>query len=250
MKRNLALNLLGIACVLALWSIVSYTGLIKTLLFPSPSDAAVGFVKYVTSRNFPIDFAYTLTRTVVGFLIAATLGIIIGLLMGTINVVYRMLEFVVDFVRSIPVSSILPVFLVFFGISELSKVAIVVWGASLIVAVNVIFGVRNVNQTRLKVARSFGATRMQTFVKFVLPEAIPHVYAGLRIAVSVSLMAVIVAEMFTGSKAGLGMRIYNTALLYQTGEMVACVAITGTIGYLLNRLFVVTEGRLLHWRGR
>ncbi len=243
-------SFIGLILVLAIWSFVSYAKLIHPLLFPSPTDTFISLIGYLGSGTFLIDLWSTLFRTVTGFIIAAFIGVVLGLIMGSVRIVYQSLEFLVDFIRSIPVSAILPVFIVFFGITDISKIAMIVWGASLIVAVNTMYGVRNCNQTRLKVAKTLGASRIQTFIKFIIPDALHHIYAGFRVAVSISLIVVIVAEMFTGTKAGIGMRIYNNSLLFRTDNMFACVIIAGMLGYFLNKLFIFMEGKLLHWSGK
>jgi NitT/TauT family transport system permease protein len=170
--------------------------------------------------------------------------------MGASQRVYASLEIIVDFFRSIPVTAMFPIFLVFFGLGEDSKIAIAAWVTILYVLINTLYGVRHTSEARRMVARVFRATPWQIFTKVIFPEALPHIFVGMRLSVSMSLVLVVAAEMMMGTNIGLGKRIFESALTYSVSEMYATIIITGMLGYISNKLFVQAEKRIVHWSSR
>jgi NitT/TauT family transport system permease protein len=145
--------------------------------------------------------------------------------------------------------AVFPLFLLVFGLGDPAKIAIAAWSGSLIIVVNTMYGVRTSKASRQAAARVFGASRLQVFTKVVVPDALPQIVAGLRISVSLCLIVVVVAEMFMGTRAGIGMAIYNAGLLYETPKMLAGIVVAGLLGYAVNKIFVVAERRIVHWSG-
>ena len=247
MKREL---LLGPLVLLALWSTLAYTGLVNPLFISAPHSVFVKFFGLLFSGDILIDLANTLYRALAGFALACLAGIPIGLAMGYWRRVYKSLEFIVDFFRSLPATALFPLFMLFFGIGDVTKILLVAFSCALIVMVNTSYGVWGSNKTRLMVARTMGASEAFTFARVVLPEALPHVMTGLRVSISLSLILVVVTEMFAGTKFGLGQRIQDAHLTYRISEMYSAIILTGLLGYLLNKGFVFVESRLVHWAGK
>jgi len=191
-----------------------------------------------------------LYRMVLGFGLGAAIGIPIGLLMGRSDKVYRSLEFLVDFFRSIPVTALFPLFLVIFGIGDLAKCSIVAWSTGLIILVNTVYGVKSAKKTRIMVAQTMGASNLETFTKVIFFEGVPHIVAGLRTSLSMALIVVIVTEMFMGTESGIGRRIFDASVTYRTPEMYSAIICAGLLGFLLNKIFVFAETKLIHWRGK
>jgi NitT/TauT family transport system permease protein len=192
----------------------------------------------------------TLQRLLIGFVIAAVIGIPIGLAMGYFTKVYYSLEFFVDFLRSIPAAAIFPLFILIFGIGSPSIISVVVYACLLIIVVNTIYGVRNVKELRLMSARMMKLDKFDMFRKIILPESLPYVFAGLRIAISYGMVIVIFSEMFIGTDSGLGRTIIDAQTVYKIPEMYAAVILTGLIGYGLNKLALFSEHRIIHWEGK
>ena len=239
--------IIGPAVILALWALVSHVGLVDPLLLPGPEDVARRFIDLVTTRAVLADLGWTVTRWACGLCLGVAIGVPVGLLMGASQRVYGALEAVVDYFRSIPVMAMFPLFLVFLGIGDQSKIAIAAWTSMLYMLINTLYGVRHVSETRRMVARVFRATPWQTFAKVVFPEALPHIFVGMRISVSMSLVLVVACEMVMGTTAGLGKRIFDAGLTYNMSEMYASIFLTGAVGYLSNKLFVTLERTVIHW---
>jgi NitT/TauT family transport system permease protein len=185
----------------------------------------------------------------IGFLASVGLGVPLGLVLGASARLYAAVEMPLDFFRSLPAMAVFPLFLLAFGLGDPAKIAITTWTGSLIIIVNTMYGVRAAKTGRQAAARAFGASKFQIFTKVVLIDAIPQIVAGLRIAVSLCLIVVVVSEMFMGTKAGIGMTIYNAGLIYDTPRMLAGILVAGLLGYALNKLFVLTEHHFVHWSG-
>ena len=143
------------------------------------------------------------------FLIAAVLGMPLGVLLGSNEKAYRSVEFLIDFFRSTPSSALIPLFLLIFGITDVNKIAISSFGAALIVLFNSAYGVMNAKKTRVMAAQSMGVSQGHVFKDVLLMESLAQTFVGLRSAVSMALVIVIVAEMFIGSETGLGHRIHK-----------------------------------------
>ncbi len=91
---------------------------------------------------------------------------------------------------------------------------------------------------------------IELFRKVIFPEALPQIFSGFRVAISLSLIIVIVTEMFIGTNAGLGKRIIDAQLVYQTADMYAAILMTGVVGFLLNKIVMSIENRVVHWKGK
>jgi ABC-type nitrate/sulfonate/bicarbonate transport system permease component len=196
------------------------------------------------------DFLVTVWRTVQAFLIAGLVGVPLGVLLGSAEKAYRSVEFLIDFFRSTPSSALIPLFLMIFGVSDVNKVAIAAFGALLIVIFNSAYGVMNARKQRVMAAKVMGATRWQVFKDVLIWESLQPSFVGLRSAVSMALVIVIVAEMFIGADSGLGNRIINSQQVMNVKDMYAAILAAGVLGYALNILFLLTERKIVHWSGR
>ena len=232
------------------WDLVVRFGFIKAILLPSPWATVLTLVTGLAGGPLLLDFAMTVLRTLEAFLIAAVVGMPLGVLLGSNEKAYRSVEFLIDFFRSTPSSALIPLFLLIFGVSDINKVAIAAFGAFLIVVFNSAYGVINARKQRVMAARVMGATRWQVFKDVLIWESLQPSFVGLRSAVSMALVIVIVAEMFIGSDTGLGHRIIDAQQVLNVKSMYAAILAAGALGYALNVLFLVIERKIVHWSGR
>jgi NitT/TauT family transport system permease protein len=171
-------------------------------------------------------------------------------MLGSAEGAYRSVEFLIDFFRSTPSSALIPLFLLIFGITDINKIAIASFGSMLIVLFNSAYGVMNAKKTRVMAAQIMGVSKWHVFKDVMLMESLPQTFVGLRSAVSMALVIVIVAEMFIGSETGLGHRIIDAQQVFNVKEMYCSILVTGALGYGLNLLFLLVEKRLIHWSGK
>jgi NitT/TauT family transport system permease protein len=240
----------GPIVLFVVWDIVVRAGLIKPILLPPPLATLQTMVVGLAGGPLLADFAVTVWRTVEAFVIAAAVGMPLGILLGSNEKAYRSVEFLIDFFRSTPSSALIPLFLLIFGVSDINKVAIAAFGAFLIVVFNSAYGVMNARKMRVMAARVMGASRWQIFKDVLVWESLQPSFVGLRSAVSMALVIVIVAEMFIGSDTGLGHRIIDSQQVLNVKSMYASILAAGALGYLLNLLFLMLEKRLIHWSGK
>ncbi len=244
------LPLLGPFVLLVLWDIVVRFGLIKAILLPPPIDVLVTLITGMAGGSLLHDFWVTLYRTLVAFMIALVAGMPLGIVLGSNERAYRSVEFVIDFFRSTPASALIPLFLLIFGTSDINKIAIAAFGAWLLIVFNCAYGVINARKQRVAAAKVMGASRWQIFKDVLIWESLQASFVGLRSAVSMALVIVVVAEMFIGSESGLGYAIINTQQVMNTKMMYAAIMAAGILGYALNILFLAIEKRIVHWSGR
>jgi NitT/TauT family transport system permease protein len=245
-----ALPLLGPVLLFIVWDFVVRFGFIKAILLPPPAATIETLVTGLLGGPLLVDFLVTFKRTLQAFAIAAVVGVPLGVLLGSTERAYRSVEFLIDFFRSTPSSALIPLVLLIFGVSDINKVAIAAFGALLIVVFNSAYGVINARKQRVMAARVMGASRWQVFRDVLVWESLQPSFVGLRSAVSMALVIVIVAEMFIGSENGLGHRIIDAQQVLNVKSMYAAILAAGALGYALNVLFLLAERRIVHWSGR
>lgn len=241
-------SIVGPLALLIFWSVLNACGVISPLILPSPVAVVRALYLLLFSKGmlWP-DIGFTFYRTVLSFILAVVLGVPLGLIMGFVPLIHRTLEFLVEFFRSVPPIALFPLFLLALGLGEPSKIGVPLYGCILIIIINSAYGVQNAPALRRIVGKVLGLSRWQVFWKIVFPDSLPQVFAGMRTALSLALVLTIVVEMFFGSENGLGKKIYDYHLLFNTPEMYAVIITTGFIGYLLNKGFISVERLFLHW---
>ena len=248
MKR-LAL-LLGPIVLITIWVLLYSNKLVSPLFVPSPWSVFAEVKKGIFDGVLLPDLGYTIIRVTIAVVCALLVGIPVGIFLGLSKPFYRSVEVLLDFFRSIPATALMPLFLLFFGIDEIGKIAIAVWAGSFVIAINTMYGVRRTSRIRLMYIRSIGATKWQEITKVVIPDACPTIFVGIRTAISLSMIYIVVAEMFMGSIKGLGSRIYDAGIVSDTPLMYASIILVGLTGYTINKVFVGLEKKIIHWPGQ
>jgi NitT/TauT family transport system permease protein len=244
------LPIVGPLLLLALWQLMISAQWVKPVLLPPPGETLAHLANNFLSGSIYGDLWATVYRTLASFAIAVLIGVPLGIVLGSSESAYRSVEFVIDFFRSTPSSALIPLFLLIFGITDINKIAIASFGAMLIVLFNSAYGVMNAKKTRVMAAQIMGVSKWHVFKDVMLMESLAQTFVGLRSAVSMALVIVIVAEMFIGSENGLGHRIIDAQQVFNVKEMYASILATGALGYGLNLLFLLIEKRLIHWSGK
>ncbi len=240
----------GTILLIGIWWIVAALQLIDQVLLPTPVDTFLALGEGIIQGDLLRDFWLTLYRSLYAFVIAAILGIPIGILLGANERLYLSFEFLIDFFRSTPATAMFPLFLVVFGIGDFSKVAVAAFAGGLVIFFNVAYGVMNTRKTRIMAAKVMGTPRWRIFFDVIFFETLPQTFIGLRTAISLTLVVIIVAEMFIGSTNGMGQRIIDAQQVFDMPDMYASIIATGVMGYGLNQLFLLTENKFIHWKGK
>lgn len=243
-------TLLGPAFLILSWTGVTKFQLADSFFLPDPFTTAKELVELLSAGEIMQDFLATLQRVVLSFGIAVTIGVPLGLALGSKKNFYRSAEFIIDFFRSTPATAVFPLFLLLFGITDKSKIAVAAFTSALIIIFNTAYGVMHAKKSRLLAAQLMGATPLQIFRWILFWGSLPQTFIGLRSAVSLSLVVIIVTEMFIGTSVGLGRKIIDAQITYEIPTMYAVILLAGILGYLLNAIFIVIEKRFLHWSGK
>jgi ABC-type nitrate/sulfonate/bicarbonate transport system permease component len=241
---RLVLQLLMPVGLLSLWWWTSRDS--ASYLYPPLPDVAESLREDWLFAQVSSDLLPSLGRFAVGYLLAATVGVVAGTMIGLMPRLRSSTLPVTEFVRSVPSPLLLPFVLVVFGIGNGSKVALIALGSLWPVLLNTVDGVRGVDPQIRDVARSFRMDRRTQISRVILPAAAPKIAAGLRIALSVALLLMVVSEMRGGTN-GLGFQIRSAQRSFDTAGAYAGVIVIGVVGLALNLIYLTMEHRLMRW---
>ncbi|MBI4114665.1 MAG: ABC transporter permease [Candidatus Niyogibacteria bacterium] len=254
--RNYIYIIGGPIVIILVWWIFSAVNtmfedpLISPLFLADPFAVLQTTISLFRADTIETDIFNTLRRVLAGFLLGAVIGVPLGIIIGYFRRIGDALEFIIDFFRSLPAAALFPFFIMVFGVGEFSKIGVAAFSSSLIILVNTTYGVRGVKELRLMAARLFKLSNAKIFYAIILPESFPHIFAGLRIAISYSMILVIFTEMFIGTETGLGKRIIESQEVYRTAEMFAAIILAGILGYIINKALLFVERRMITWEGK
>lgn len=246
--RNL--RLAGLFILAGVWQLVVSAHIVDPVLLPGPVETLKALWSGIANGDaLARDFHKTLVRVLQAILIAMAIGLPLGVVLGASERVYRSVEFIIDFFRSTPTSALFPLFILLFGVGDLSKVYISAFAAVLVIVFNTAYGVMNARKTRVLAARVMGARPMDRMIVILL-ESLPQTFIGLRSGASLALVIMISAEMLIGSTDGLGLRIFEEQQLFDMPRMYAGIFCAGTLGYGFNLVLQIIEKRFVHWAGK
>ncbi|MEV0900855.1 ABC transporter permease [Actinoplanes sp. NPDC049802] len=192
------------------------------------------------------DVLPSLLRLFAGYLLAALVGVGAGVAIGMNRTLRAAVEPVLEFFRAIPPPVLVPVIMLFAGIGDAMKVIVIVFGCVWPVLLNTVEGVRAVDSVVLETARSYGVTGAARITRVILPSAGPQVAAGLRQALSIAIILMVISEMFAASN-GLGFTIVQFQRSFAIPEMWSGIILLGLLGFVLSLLFRLAERRALRW---
>lgn len=242
--------LIGVLLLVVVWWLATVLKVADPVLLPPPQKALKALIDGLVGGPLLFDFGQTIYRTVLSFLIASAIAIPLGVMLGAAEKLYRSVEFVIDFFRSTPASAVFPLFLVLFGVGDKTKIAVAAFGASLVILFNVAYGVMNARKTRVLAAKVMGASRLRVLIDVYLWESLPQTFIGMRNGISLSLVIIVVAEMFIGSSDGIGHRLIEAQMLFEMPTMYAAIFAAGALGYGMNWIFLTIEKTFVHWGGK
>lgn len=241
---------IGPILLIIIWAVATQLQFVDRFFLPDPWIVIKKLIELIGSGSILGDLFSTLWRVMLAFIIALIIGLPLGLWLGQSEKIYQSVEFLIDFFRSTPATALFPLFLLVFGITDRSKIAVAAFSSMLIIIFNTAYGVMHAKKSRLLAAQIMGATNTQIFRWILFWESLPQTFVGLRSSISLALVIIIVTEMFIGTTSGLGRKIIDSQITYEIPTMYAIILLTGIIGYLLNLIFTVAEKRFLHWSGK
>ena len=241
--------LLGVsffAMFLCAWGAVTYSGWVPPLFLASPDQALLAGWTLITEYGFLGDIAVTIWRVVGGFLIAASVGVPLGLMMGAFKPVEAFFEPFISFARYLPASAFIPLLILWVGIGETQKLSLIFIGSffQIVIMVAVIAG--GTRMDLVEAAYTLGSSSGGILRRVILPSSAPLVMETLRLVLGWAWTYVIVAELI-GASSGIGHMIMDSQRLLDTGQMIFGIVLIGLIGLATDFLFKALNRRLFPW---
>ena len=220
--------------------------LVNPALIPAPSSVAVRLWEILASGEFLKPLGVTLYLLAGGYLVASALAIVTGLAMGRSRALFNLLEPLVEVIRPLPKPALLPPLILFLGLGDAMKFAVIGLGVFFPVLINTVQGVRGVDPALINTGRTFRVGGTALILRVVLPAALPLILAGMRVALGLGLILVVIAEMLSGT-GGVGYLIIDMQRSFRVQHMYAWIVILAVLGYALNAAFLKAEQRIIHW---
>ncbi len=233
--------------LIAAIEIGTQSGFISSLTLPKPSDVLAAFGELWEAGLLFKHLAPSLSRLAIGGAIGASVGIAVGVMIGLFSYVRAGLVPLVAAIFPIPKIALLPLFVIWFGIDEASKYALIAFGTFTPTVVATYGAVDNVDRSLIRMGQSFGLSWFSIVRKIVLPGAMPGILSGLRISLAIAIILLVAAEML-GAEYGIGAYILQAGSLYDLERLFAGVVILSLLGVILSTIIGLVEKRLLAWR--
>jgi len=239
-------KLIPLALLLAAWQAASGAGVLPKSVLPSFVDVAASLAAMVRTGEIWPHTAASLGRAGAGFLIAVVAGVSLGLVMARVRAVEQGAEPILLLLYPVPKPAMIPLFMIWLGIGDFSKIAVIALACLLPVVVATFNGARSVDDILLWSARARGTSERRLLWRVILPAALPQVAAGVRTAIAVAII-VLVSSEFISSEKGLGYLIFSFGGVGADDAMLAVVIYLAILGYLLDRFYMAGIRRLLSW---
>ena len=249
--RALRWRFAALVAFFLLWSlagaVVEWLRPFNPLFLPAPWVVVGALLDLARRGQLWIHVGATLERVAIGFSTGAVAAVVLGLLAGQVRAVRNVLEPVVELLRPIPPLAMLPLFIVWVGIGEGSKVGFITYATFFPIFVTTVHGVAQIDGRLLRAAQSLGARPWQLFFRVILPAALPDVLTGLRLGVALSFFVIVISE-FIGAEQGLGYLINDGRNFFLVPQMLGAAVLLGLLGYAGNGLLRGLERRVLRWQ--
>lgn len=243
----LGLALASVGVIVTGWSLVTGVGLIEPLFLPAPLHVLRAGAAMVGELGFTRDVAWTVWRVMAGFLLAAAIGVPLGVLVGTFRVVEAVTEPVISFIRYLPASAFIPLFILWLGLGEVEKVAVIFVGTFFQLVLMVAVEVGNVPKALIESAYTLGASHRQILTRVLLPASRPGIFDALRLLLGWAWTYIIVAEL-VGADKGIGFRILAAQRRVLTDHIIFGILTIGILGIATDYLLKWAHRRLFPWR--
>jgi NitT/TauT family transport system permease protein len=246
-RRHPVARVVGLAGLLALWELLTRTGWVPALFLPSPLGVLAAGVEMLRSGELVGHVLTSLARILAGFALGALGGVAVGLAVGVFGVAEAVGTPLIAATFPIPKIALLPLLILWLGIGEASKVAVITLGVFFPMAINTYAGVRNADPLLLRAAVSFGAGRWSLVRKVMLPSALPMIFAGLKLGAGTSLLLLVAAEMIAAS-SGIGFLVLHAQNLMETTKLMVGIVLLSVLGLVSHWALVRLERVCIPWR--
>lgn len=241
-KRSIAIILF-----LALWESLPRLGIVRPAFLPPLSTVLDTAWQLYQSGQLATHFFASIRRSIVGFVLALAIAIPLGLIIGWYKLVAETLNPLLELFRNTTALALMPLFILFLGIGEASKISLLVYACTWPILLNTITGVQTVDPLLIKSARTMGLKPHQLFRKVILPASVPTIFVGIRLAGAISILALVAVEMF-GAKAGLGYLIIYSQFSFEIPQMFVGILVITLVGLSFNYILLGFEKYFTAWK--
>jgi sulfonate transport system permease protein len=238
----------GVALVL-LWQVIADMKILSPAFFPGPDRTWKAFTRAAASGDLAPRVYATVWRMLIGWALASVLGVLLGSLIGSSPRLRRLLGPMLEFLRPLPASATIPIFIVLLGLTNAMVLTVVAFGALWPMLLGTVHGFEAVEPRLYEVARVLHLSKASVIFKIALPSALPDILSGLRLSLTVALILTVVCEMLVGVD-GLGSWTLISARAFRSPDLYAGVFLLGIIGYLGASILTMVSNRLLVWKAR
>ncbi|ELY5803575.1 aliphatic sulfonate ABC transporter permease SsuC [Cronobacter sakazakii] len=232
--------------IIAVWQLASQTGWLSTRILPSPESVVETFWRLTASGELWQHLAISSWRALVGFSIGGLIGLVLGLISGLSRWGERLLDSSIQMLRNVPHLALIPLVILWFGIDESAKIFLVALGTLFPIYINTWHGIRNIDSGLLEMARSYGLSGFSLFRQVILPGALPSIMVGVRFALGLMWLTLIVAETISAN-SGIGYLAMNAREFLQTDVVVVAIILYALLGKLADLSARALERVWLRW---
>lgn len=237
------------AAIIFLWWLASGQGWIRPQMLPPPGEVGETFVRLAANGMLWDNMSVSLGRAALGFVIGVALALPLGILAGLYRLGDQLIDPTLQMIRTIPFLAVAPLFVVWLGIGEQQKIALVALACLVPFYLNTHGGVRQADPAVLEAAKVFGASRLETIWRIILPNALPQILIGLRQSIGLSLLALILAEQ-TNAPLGIGALALAAQQFFETDVLLVCIAVYAIWGLIGDAFVRALERLLMPWQRR
>jgi ABC-type nitrate/sulfonate/bicarbonate transport system permease component len=241
--RKISLSAASVLIAFFTWQSLS-TVVFNPFLIPPPLEVFRTAIPMLASGEIVSDVSISMVRVLVGFTTGSLAGVVLGVLLGRIRLLHDLLDPIMELLRYLSPTAMIPIAVIWFGIGELSKYFLIFWGTFFIVLINTTAGVWRAPVARQRAAECLGANQMQIFVLIVVPSAVPYIVTGMRVAMASSFMSIIPAEILAAD-SGIGYLLEKSSMLLQTNRIFVALLTICVLGFVVDRIFRLLVDKVL-----
>ncbi|MBI2311155.1 MAG: ABC transporter permease [Betaproteobacteria bacterium] len=245
--RALALRFLVVAVLVGAWELLPRAAIVNANFLTPASVVADSLWRQIASGEIDRHVLVSLERILYGLGLSVIIGVPLGLATGSFKTFDGAVDAPLQAGRQVSAIALFPVFILFFGIGEMSKVMIILWASVWPVILNTTAGVKGIDPILIRSARSMNAKGVTLFRKVILPAAAPSIFTGIRLGAAYAFMVLVAAEMI-GANAGLGFLVLHSQEIFKIPEMYAAIVALALLGLAFNKLLLLIEHSATAWR--
>lgn len=232
--------------LLIIWELITRQGWIPAYFLPMPTVVIKTLFEMVISGELLYHTAISVGRAISGYVIATFVGVGLGLLIAWSRIVEDFFDPLIELIRPLSTFALIPIFFLWFGIGDTSKIMIIFKACFFPIVLNTIAGIKGVDRKLILAAQSLGASGLQLWTRVLIPSAMPMIITGMRISTAIAMMALVGVEMLS-SDSGLGFLVIDAQRTFDTERVFAGIMVLSILGFSFDRLARRIQGRILSW---